>query len=209
MVWDLIQSFSTVGADFLYILPSLVSVAVILLVGLVVGKIAGRIVKEVLEKSKLDYYVTEEKRPAVSLSSVFSLAARWWVYFVFVGQAVAVSNLRVLEDSFRLIANFIPSVIGAAAILVSGYVLGEYLRSHIRKANRVYAEVVGKVLLFFILYVAIALSLAVLGVPSRIVDIVLIVIVGSIGIGVAIALGFGLKDVVADIGKRYVKKLKI
>ena len=77
------------------------------------------------------------------------------------------------------------------------------------KTKKTYATLVGKVLFFFILYVAIALALPILGVPSALVSNILLIIIGSVGVGIAIALGLGLKDAVADISKRYAKKMKV
>lgn len=192
-------------------LPNLVAAIVLLVIGLVVGKILGRVVKEVLERVRLDYYVSETRKPPVSISSLFAVIARWWVYLAFIGAALSnqVLGVPALALWIAEVEAFIPRVIGAAVILVVGYVLAEYIRSHIRKGPTLYGALVGKVLFFFVLYVSIALALPILGISSALISNILLVIIASVGLGVAIALGLGLKDAVSDVSKRYVKKMKI
>ncbi len=189
--------------------PNLAGAIILLVIGLVVGKVLGRVVKEVLERVKLDYYVTETEKPAFSLAALFALIARWWIYLGFITSAVGVLQIAELTQWMRTILAFIPNIIGAALVVVVGYIIAEYIKGLLKKAGKIYAVIVGKVLFFFILYVSIALALPILGVSASLVNSILLVIIGSVGLGVAIALGLGLKDSIADISKRYVKKLKV
>lgn len=205
-VVDILATLTDQTAAFL---PNLVGAVILLIIGLVLGKIIGRVVKEFLLRIKLDYYVSETHKPMISLADIFSLLVRWWIYLGFVAAAVSVLSITALESWVIKILNFVPSIIGASLILVSGYVLAEYIRGHLKKTNSVYSLVVAKILFFFIIYVAIALALPVLGIPSTLIGNILLIIIASIGVGVAIALGLGMKDAVAEISKRYVKKMKL
>ena len=205
---DILASLTSGAVSFL---PALVSAVILLIIGLVVGKILGRVVKEVLDRVKLDYYVSESHKPVISLSTLFAVIARWWVYLAFISAALSTQVLGI--DSLALwiaeVQAFIPRIIGAAVILIVGYVLAEYIRSHINKGPTLYGTLVGKVLFFFVLYVSIALALPILGISSALIGNILLVIIASVGLGVAIALGLGLKDAVSDVSKRYVKKMKV
>lgn len=189
--------------------PNLIGAVVLLVIGLVAGKVLGRVVKEVLEKVKLDYYVSETEKPVLSLAALFAMITRWWVYIAFITSAVGVLQISELTQWMRTILAFVPNIIGAALVLVAGYIVAEYIKGLLKKTGKLYAMVVGKVLFFFTLYVAIALALPILGISASLVNSILLVIIGSVGLGVAIALGLGLKDSIADIAKRYVRKLKV
>ncbi|MBS3056934.1 MAG: hypothetical protein J4473_05890 [Candidatus Aenigmarchaeota archaeon] len=208
---DVVSVLSSIGVQSVAFLPNLISAIIILIIGLVLGKILGRVIKEVLVRIKLDYYVTETHKPIISLSNLFALVVRWWVYLAFIGAALSreILGIPALASWIGQITSFIPNIIGASAIVVVGYILGEYLKAQLMKTKQTYATLVGKVLFFFILYVAIALALPILGVPSALVSNILLIIIGSVGVGIAIALGLGLKDAVADISKRYAKKMKV
>ena len=192
-------------------LPNLISAVVLLVIGLVVGKIVSRVVKEVLIRIKLDYYVSETKKPVYSLADIFAVVTRWWIYLAFITAALSreVLGITYLATWVAEINAFIPRIIGASVILVVAFVLAEYIKGHIKKTNLLWGAVVGKVLFFFVMYVAIALALPILGVSSTLVNNILLVIIGSVGLGIAIALGLGLKDSVNDVSKKYVRKMRI
>lgn len=210
MVFDQVSAALTdLTVSTVAYIPNLVGALILLIIGLVLGKVIGRVTKEVLDKLKVDYYVHETKKPVISLSSLFSLILRWWVYMAFIVAAVAVLRIPELTSWTVQIRDIIPGIIGASIVVVVGYVIAEYIRGQLSKMNRFYAEVVGKVLLFFILYVAIATALPILGITAPLVNNILLIIVASLGLAIAIALGLGLKDAVSDIAKRYARKLRI
>lgn len=190
-------------------LPNLIGAIILLVIGLVAGKIIGRVVKEVLERVRLDYYVTETEKPVFSLSALFALISRWWIYIAFITASVGVLQIAELTLWMRAILGFVPSVIGAAIVIVVGYMIAEYIKGALRKTGKIYAVIIGKILTFFIVYVSIAIALPILDISASLVNSILLVLIGSVGLGLAIALGLGLKDAIADLSKRYVKKLKV
>ena len=78
---DVLANLTAQTVDFL---PNLVSAVILLVIGLVVGKVVGRVVKEVLDRVRIDYYVHETHKPMVSLSNLFGVIARWWIYLAFI-----------------------------------------------------------------------------------------------------------------------------
>ena len=207
----LVDILGTLTSNAVAFLPGLIGAIILLVIGLVVGKIVGRVVKEVLERVKLDYYVSETHKPVVSLSHLFSVISRWWIYLAFITAALSreVLGITALAVWIAEINAFIPRIIGASVIFVVGFVLAEYIKSHMKKTKSLWGNIVGKTIFFFVIYVSIALALPILGITSTLVNNILLVIIGSVGLGVAIALGLGLKDSVAYISGKYVKKLKI
>jgi hypothetical protein len=202
---EILQNLSTSTVNFI---PPLVGAIILLVIGLVVGKIVGRIVKEVLGRVKLDYYITETEKPAVSISSIFSLIIRWWIYLAFIAAAVDMLRIPALSSWMIRTVDFIPNIIGATIILVAGYLLAEYIKVHMNSLKSMHATFIGKVLFFFIVYVAIAIALPVLGISATLVNNILLIIIASVGLGMAIALGLGLKDTVADISKKWAQAKK-
>ncbi|MBI2579494.1 MAG: hypothetical protein HYW27_01190 [Candidatus Aenigmarchaeota archaeon] len=208
MVVEILADLTRNAVNFL---PNIISAVILLVIGLIVGKIVGRVAKEVLQRVKLDYYVSETKKPVYSLADIFSLVVRWWIYLAFITAALSreVLGITYLATWVAEINAFIPRIIGASVILVVAFVMAEYIKGHIKKTNTLWSTVVGKVLFFFVMYVAIAISLPILGVSSTLVDNILLVIIGAVGLGTAIALGLGLKDAVSEISKKYVRKIRV
>lgn len=202
-----LENFAWAVVNFL---PNIVSAVILLVIGLIVGKIAGKLVKQVLDKVNVDRYVTDGKKPVISLSNIFSLIVKWWIYLAFITAAVSreVLGIPSLADWMAMINAFIPKVIGASVIVIAGYIIGEYIQQQVKKTETFYAAMVGKTILFFIVYVAIAMALPILGIPATLVNSILLIIVGALGIGMAIAIGLGLKGPVELIAKKYLQKAK-
>ncbi|MBI4896554.1 MAG: hypothetical protein HY832_03330 [Candidatus Aenigmarchaeota archaeon] len=202
---------STLATNTVTFIPNLVAAIVLLVIGLIVGKVVGKVVYEALERFKVDYYVTEMQKPPIKLSDVFSVIARWWVYLAFISAALSREVLGISSLALWVaeINAFIPRIIGAAVVVIVGYVIAEYIKMHLKKTKSLYGLFVGKTLFFFIVYVAIAMALPLLGLQATLVNNILLVIIASVGLGVAIAMGLGLKDAVADFSKRYFKQLKV
>jgi hypothetical protein len=205
---------ATVLQDFLVkivqYLPNIVSAILLLLIVLFVGKIIGRVVKQALDKVNLDKYVFETKKPNFSISTMFAIIVKWWIYLAFIAAAFSeeILGVRTLAQWVTTLNDFIPRIVGAAIIIVVGYILAEYIKDQIKKTETIYAGIVGKVTMFFIVYVAVAIALPVLGVPATLVNSILLVIIGSLGIGMAIALGLGMKKPVEQVATKYLKKAK-
>lgn len=209
MVFELVDILATLSTQTALFLPNLVMAVILLVIGLVLGKVIGKVIGGIMDKVKVDYYITEKKKPVISISGLMSLITRWWIYIVFISLAVNSLGIMELIDWTTRITAFVPNVVGAALIMAAGYVLGEYIKIQLKKTETANGIIVAKLLFFFIVYVAVALALPVLGVSATLVNNILLVIIGAVGFGVALALGLGMKDAVADVSRRYAKKIKV
>jgi len=208
-VQDIGLVLSNLTTQTINFLPNLLAGVILLVIGLVLGKVISRVVYELLDRVRLDYYISETHKPVVSVEGLFAAVTRWWIYLAFITAAVGVLQIAELTQWARTILGFIPNIIGAGVVMVVGYVLAEYIRGHIGAQGKLYAILTGKILFFFVLYVSIALALPILGISATLVNSILLVIIGSVGLGVAIALGLGLKDAVSEISKKWVRKVKV
>jgi flagellar biosynthesis protein FliQ len=211
MAVEISQILTGLADSTVSFLPNLVAAIILLVIGLVVGKIVGRVVKEILLRIKLDYYVTETHKPPVSLTDIFSLITRWWIYLTFIAAALSREILGVTTLSVWMtqISDFIPSIIGAALIVIVGYVIGEYIKTQLRKSGKPYSALAGKLILFFTLYVSIALALPLLGVNTVLVNNILLIIIGAVAFAFALAFGLGGREVASDIMKKWARKANL
>ena len=191
-------------------LPNLVGAIILLIIGLVVGKIVGRVVKEVLVRVKLDYYITESHKPPISFSELFSVITRWWIYIAFITAALSQNVLGITAVSAWMgqVTAFIPNIIGAALVIVVGYILGEYILGQFKKPGSGYGIIAGKLLFFFILYVSVALALPILGINAVLVNFIMLTIIVSVGAAFALAVGLGARNVVGAILQKWARKAK-
>jgi len=205
MAWGLIEPLTVPLETFLYsvinIFPKLVAAVILLAVGWVIGAIVGRVAKELMLRFKVDHYIAK-KRPMLKLSDIFPIIFEWTIYLVFIQAAVQALGITALVEFVQMIINFIPGLIGAVVVVIVGYVLAEYVRSEVEKSKIAYSDVMSSVLFWLIIYVTIAMALPLVKIDATLINNILLIIVGSFGLGLAIALGLGLKDVIAAIARK-------
>jgi len=198
----------TLWDSFLIGLPSLILAIVWLIIGFIIGKVAGRIVKEILVRVKLDQFIVERDKIKIKFSDIFSMIAKWIFYLLFISIAAESLGIELIINLIRQTITFLTGAIEASVIIIVGYGLAIYIKEKVVQSKTFYGEVVGNLIFFLIMYISIALALPFVGIDPTLINWILIVIVGSLGAGIAIAVGLGLKDVVRESAKSYTDKFK-
>lgn len=202
---DITQPLMLFLNQTLVFLPNLLAAVILLIIGWVVGTVIGRVAKELLVRFRVDQYVSK-KKPIIRLSDVFPLIFEWTIYLVFIQSAVQALGIVALAEFVSMLIAFIPGLVEAVIVVIVGYGIGEYVRIEVEKGKLPYAGIMGKVLFWLVVYVAVALALPLVGIDPSLVNNILLILIAAIGVGIALALGLGLKDVVATTAKGYVKK---
>jgi uncharacterized protein (DUF697 family) len=196
-VWESAQSF----------IGPAIAATIVLVIGFILGRVLGRIVKEILVRTNVDKYIAEEEHLNIKPSHIGSVITRWAVYLVFIRQAAILLGVKAIEEFVASAYTFILGIVAAVVTILIGYGLAIYLKDRIITSRTIYADITGKVVFFLVIYLSIAIGLNFIqGVNATILENILLIFVGSIGLGLAIAIGLGLKDVVATIAKEYAKE---
>ena len=142
-------------------------------------------------------------------SSVFDVVVRWLIYLAFIQAAVSVLNIETLTFLMSEVMIFIANVVIAAVIILVAYGIGVYIKEHIIGRGTSYSDMTGKIVVYFVTFVGLALGLNIVF-PGKttLINGILLLIVGGISLGIAIALGLGLKDIVREMAKDYAKEFR-
>jgi hypothetical protein len=204
--------------SFLGYLPGLVGGIVLLIIGWAVGRVIGRVIKEILVKAEVDQYIKEEGHLNFEISSVIDVIVRWFIYLAFISAASQVLGAPgVATFVENILYTILPGIVGAGIVLLVAYVIGIYfkegLTQHKEGEETIYADLSGKLVFWISMFFGVALALdiffrSVLSTPSSLLPNILMIIVGAVGLGVAIAIGLGLKDVVGEMAEDYAKDFK-
>jgi len=193
--------------DYLVIFWPYLKTIGLLIIGWIVGRIVGRVTRKIILKLKVDQYITRKKKPLFRLSDIFSIIFRWTVYLIFIWAAVETLGIAALTEFIRaIVMNFIPGLVKAIIVIIVGYALAEYVKKQIEISKVEYSSIIGNILFWLIIYIAISMSLPLIGIETELLNYILLIIIGSFGAGLAIAIGLGLKDTVTEMAKKYKKK---
>lgn len=202
------ETFYQIWDSFILFLPNLLGAVVLLLTGWLISWGVGRILKKLLIKLRIDQYVSRGRKPVFRLSGIFSTIVFWIIFLIFIQATVDVMGIETLVNIFGSILSFLPGLFGAVVFIVVSYMIAEYVRRKIEDSDISYSNILGKVFFFLIVYVGIAMALPLIKIDATLINAILLVTLGSFGLGLALAIGLGFKDSVADLAKRHIIKKK-
>lgn len=202
-----LETLGQLGFDVAVFLPKIAVAVVLLLIGWIIGWVVIKVTKKVLEMVKIDSYIAHEGKSHVQLSKILPVVFSWFIYLAFIQAAVEALGVQSLVTVVGTIMSFIPGLIGAILVIVAGYAIGEYVRRQVEGVKVMYSDIIARGLFFLVLYIAVATALPLVSIDATLISNILLVIMGSVGAGLAIAIGLGLKDEVAAVAKQYRGKM--
>ncbi|MFH0954861.1 MAG: hypothetical protein V1777_02060 [Candidatus Micrarchaeota archaeon] len=195
----------TLWADFLRVLPGLFGALLLIIVGIALGIVLKRIVTRILEETKIDQWIEEQKLKAAignhHVSHLIGSFTKWYVIAIFLAQAVALIQLNVLRQFTEFFITLVNSGIAALILLMLGLLLARWLRNHVDATDYKYKKTIGAIVEILIIYVTIVLALQMVGINTTIlidafrIGFTVLVIALAVIAGVLFALAFK-KDII-------------
>ncbi|MEM5793106.1 MAG: hypothetical protein QXY45_01975 [Candidatus Aenigmatarchaeota archaeon] len=184
--------------------PIILAATIILFLGWFIGRILSEIIKKLLSKINFDKHFKSLGK--ISISEIISFLVKWTVYFVFISTAVEILGINTLNIYFRQIVSLISGILGGLCIIILGYLISKFLEKQVKKSNTEHSEILSQIIFIFTMVISISIALEIAKIPNDLINAIIIIFVASLGLGFAIAIGLGMKDVVAKILKKYFKK---
>lgn len=202
---DVSYLYNLIATDVYETAPTVLLALFLVLFGWILSRITKKITTEVLKKIKVDENFKLAKE--IQVSDVVATCFSWVINLVFIGSAINTLKISTLSLFFDTIINFVTSLLGGIFILTIGYAIAAYVQKKISKTKMAYSQVFGQIVFSFTMIITIEMALRTVGLPTALLDIILVIIIGSIGLGLAIAVGLafglGLKDVISKLVKKY------
>lgn len=216
----LLEPARTVLSQIGQFLVSILLVLVILIFGWIIALIIKQIVTKALRAVKVDMLsdrieldaLLEKGGITLSLSEIIGVICYWLVLLVTFMVAINAVGLTIAADLLNKIVLYIPNVIAAIFILIVGMFLATLLRNIVttaaNNAGVAQAKILSKVVEVIIMVFAILVALEQLNIGIRITELTVGIILGSIGLGCALAFGLGCKDIAGRYINEAIDKLK-
>jgi hypothetical protein len=196
--------FSEILAELWSYVPLAIAALILMFIGWIVGKILGKITKGLLKRVKADRYFKFGR--GFEISNIFGLIVSWIIYLAFIQAAVQILGIQALTDFVGQILSFVPRLLEGMIIIIVGYVLAKYVQGQVIATKVEYSEIIGRVIFFLTIIIVISLALPFFGIDPSLINNIILLLVGSVGLGIAIALGLGLRSTVERLAKKYIKK---
>jgi hypothetical protein len=206
------------------ILPVMIGAILILVIGWIVGRLLGKAIHLILDKLTIDRLFKDSSLvkalagAGITISYIFDIAVRLFVYLIAVLAAVDLLNLNYLSALMKDIIEYIPHIIVFVIVALVGFILIDYFADFLLKfhptAEADLMRPVVFVLRVFLYFVVAVFALSQLNLDLTIIYTFLIPIAWGIGIGlgaaIAIVFWFGLKErgtqIMDQLMSTYLKK---
>ncbi len=200
--------------------PTLLAVVIILLVGWFLAKLVQKLITRALRLVRLDVAaektgikdILDKGEISLTLSELIGALAYWVMVLIIAMTAINALGLEIAAGLLDKVVLYIPNVIAAVFILVLGMLLANLLGTVVRtgasNAGIKHAQHYGQITQVILVVFTVAVSLEQLNIGAQLIAYTLNIVVGAIGLALAIAFGLGAKDVAGRIVSDYLDNLK-
>jgi Conserved TM helix len=195
--------------SFFGFLPNLLGFLVILFIGYVIARVVKGILTKVLDKVGLDKALhsgqtgryVEQVSPGASPSRLVGTIAFWFLFLGAVSLAVSALKIPALTTFVSAIYGYLPNVIAAVIIFVVAGAIAGAVAALVTKVmgDTPTGKLVATVVPVLVMGIAVFMILNQLQIAPAIVTITYAVLLGSLGLGMALAFGLGGRETAAQL----------
>src|SRR3989344_2286542 len=196
---ELLNPLISLWNSFVLLVPGLIAAIVLTVIGYVIAYILGHALKLVLVKTKLDQKVEQARISKaigyIRLSSLFGELVKWYIFVIFLQSAVDVLELGTLSEILSKFVLWIPNLIAGLLVVIFGFLLAQFIKVKVQEhAKTSLAKTASNIFMCVIAAISVIIALGQIGIEIGILENLLIVVVASLGLGAALAIGlsFGL-----------------
>lgn len=191
-------------------IPSILTSVAILVVGYLVGRTAGKVSSAIVKMVRIDdnfrssligRQLTDAGYP---FSRIISILVRFSIYILTIITALSVLRIYFLEELGMMVANYLPRLIGALVIFLLGAMFIEWLADFMERLiiggviTYKIASLVGAGFKFILYLLLIFMVFDIADLAPRVISsaaqATFLAVALSIGLGIVLVVGWGLRD---------------
>ncbi|MCX8196851.1 MAG: hypothetical protein N3G80_00850 [Candidatus Micrarchaeota archaeon] len=223
MPFELVLEKFTVGAsgfvgNLLEGIAAFSILVLILALGWAVAHVLGKVLKEFFDRIRIEKFLESHGVHDAFLGFTFSGIAvsllKLYVMVAFLAIAADIIKVGIVTNLAFQAISYLPMLFQGIVIIMAALMAGDYITDRIKESKRIpFANTFAILVEVFIAYNALVIAMPLLlpaADPSLLIWSFLVVLSAlaiAFGLGFAIAIGFGLKDVVAEIAKKNKEKI--
>lgn len=209
-------ALAQLGVTFVEALPSVFAAVLFIIVGYVLGWIIKFIVVRLLKSAHFDDWMKEQNLSNSignkKLSELGGSIVKWYIFFIFLKQAVELIRLVTLNEVLGFWINFALLVIGALVVILAGLIIARYIRNAIESTKHSMKKIAGLVVEVTIVYIAVVMGIRLIGLPTGMLESAFLIafagFVFCISIIIGLSFGLALKDEAKIVVKEVKKRAK-
>lgn len=206
------QVLSNAYSSFVSSIPVLTFAFILIVVGYLVGLLVKFLAISLLRYIGIDEWFENQHLLAAlgnkDLSEIIGAILKWYVFFIFLKQAVELINLFTINEMLGFWINFVLVLIAAFVVLVAGLIVGRYVRNAVEATKIAMKKMIGLVLELMIVYVAFVMGIRMIGLPTQLLEYTFLIAVFGAVFAVSLMLGIGFGLALKEEARTIIKEVK-
>lgn len=208
---SLVSAMNSVWTPVAAFIPRLFGALIVVLVGFVVAKLLDTLLSKLLAKVGLDRVMAGTgltkmlSRVGIRapVSTLIGKILYWFVLLIFLITAAESLGLDRVSATLDVLALYLPKVLGAALVMLAGVLLAQLVSGMVRGAAEgvglEYAAGLGRIAQWLVIIISISVAIGQLEVKTDLLNHVIAIVLISVGLAVALALGLGSRHIAGQI----------
>ena len=208
---SLVSAMTALWTKVAGFIPNLFVALVLVLLGFVVAKLLDTLLSKLLGKVGLDRLMHGTGLTKIlaragihaPVSALIGKIVYWFVLLIFLVSAAESLGLQRVSATLDVLALYVPKVFGAALVLLAGVLLAQLVSSIVRGAAEGvgldYATGLGRVAQGLVIIISISVAIGQLEVKTDLLNNVIAIVLISVGLAVALAMGLGSRGIASQI----------
>jgi hypothetical protein len=196
-------------------LPNLIGAILILLLGWIITKIVLLVLRKVLKLVKVDKLtdvINEKKlfgKSDISFNVVNVIVGfvKWIMYLVFLIVAADIMNWEVVTRTISDLLLYLPTLFSAVALFMIGLYIANFIKKAISGLFESFdlngSRLISSLVFYIIVVIITVTALNQAGINTDLITNNLTIILGAFLASMAIAFGFGSKEIIGDLLKSF------
>jgi hypothetical protein len=213
LIEELISILNRFKQSLIEFLPNLIGAIIIFLLGILVARITRALLIRLIDKvhyifpsqsirKKIRNFIDEKP-----INKIIGGIFYWIIIFSFLTVATETLGLPVVTTWLSGIAGYLPKILFASFIIIAGVVGGMILRDFVTttatSAGIMYGSVLGKLVQIVLILVTVLIGVEQLGIDVTLLNSMIIIVIGALLLGAAVAFGLGAQTSVKNILASY------
>jgi small-conductance mechanosensitive channel len=183
----------------------------IVIIGYIVSKVVRWLVVKMLYKLRFDDLFREtglvETVRSIGfrgLPDILGLLVFWFVFLFFVAMTLEYLQFAMITGFVTDIIVYLPKVFGAILVALGGLWLGTWLSKRVETPMKeadvpLTAETTATLVKWLVIFISFVMALGLVGIDTSLLAWTFIILIGALGLGLAISFGFGGREVAANV----------
>ncbi len=208
---NLIGAMSSLWSKIASFIPNLFGALILVVLGFLVAKLLDTLLTKLLAKLGLDRLMSGTGLTKLlarigikaKVSTLIGKIVYWFVLLIFLISAAESLGLERVSATLDVLALYVPKMFAAALVLLAGILLAQLLNTTVKGAAEgvrlEYAAGLGRVVQSMVIIISVSVAIGQLEIKAELLNYVVAIVLLSIGLACALALGLASKGIASQI----------